>query len=119
MNKSSVLCLTFLLLCFQFTWASETKPKKETAKTISGSYLSIKGVMNAFSCVCYNGGFITTTDGNRYPVCFDSLTEEGINCLEIIVRGTEKTQEVVPSKGGNCSKYSWDFIEVSSFECKD
>lgn len=57
------------------------------SQTLSGEYRSIMGVRNNLSCYCYNGGFLTLTNGESFNICFDKLKIDKVESGTITVSG--------------------------------
>lgn len=88
-----------------------------TGTTISGSFRSLKGVMNPLSCYCYNCGYITTVDGEKVAVCFTN-DDLDVNCSNIKVTGVYATRSVKGDDGGACPAGQQKVLETKSFTCE-
>lgn len=84
-------------------------------RSVAGSYKSTMGVMDRFSCFCFNGGYITTASGERIPVCFEGNIKP-VTCKNIEVKGTYKTKEIKDE--GACTAGSIKYIAAESHTCR-
>lgn len=123
--------LLSLLLSLLFTspavlaGGGKSKSKKSTV-TIEGSFSSKRGVMHHLSCYCYDGGYVTTANGDEIAICFEknemetaAQASEKFSCEHIKVTGVYVEKTRVPGEGDVCQGGTMRYLKVSKFECKD
>ena len=94
-----------------------TETENVKKETITGTFRSIKGVMNNLSCYCYNGGFVTTAEGTEISICLPNENAE-IDCKTVELTGHYETITIEPDGNSPCPAGELEVFMVSSFECK-
>ena len=103
-NKCNVFCPAYI--------GSDNKDK-----SLQGTYKSVKGVMDPLSCYCNNGGYLTTSDNKKIPVCFeDTDTEIKYDAIEI--HGNYKTVKNNPEPTSACRAGSMTYFSATSYSSK-
>jgi hypothetical protein len=107
-----VLLLLSLTTCK--TQQAVSNPSEEI--TLSGTYETRRGVMDALSCFCYNGGYITTAKGERIAIC---IADEGINidCKRVLVKGKYLTVTKEKEPNGVCAGGTMTYFEANTVSC--
>jgi hypothetical protein len=129
----TTLVLALLMSCTVIAWTQNTKsndvpssPEQVAAKTITlkGDYRSYRGVMQTLSCHCFDGGVLTTFNGNKVNVCFEKgelddyqRNAEKMQCGRLQVSGKMITHTIQPGKGDACTSGSISYLKVKSFKC--
>lgn len=123
---------SFILLVFLFVIQScgskavvtdtnlyETEENVETPvtnildqRTITGSFRSVKGVMDKLSCYTSNGGYIKLTDGTTMAVSFND-SEDVLNCDKITVTGYMTSRNI--DSNGSCPAGMMGFLKIQSY----
>jgi hypothetical protein len=98
--------------------------KTSNTVTVEGSYRSIRGVMNALSCHCYDGGYITTDSGDRIAVCFENKEldaamdkDPDMRCDRLRVTGVYKDSGLESDGNNPCPSGSMRYLKVIKWHC--
>jgi hypothetical protein len=129
--KATLLFL-FLLGSSACVWSQQVKsadsplpPPAEENKTYTykGDYRSLRGVMNPFSCHCFDGGILTTSTGKEIKVCFEGreldkyMDGNEKACTKLQVTGKMVNHVSNPGKGDVCSGDVVRYLKVKTFKC--
>ncbi len=102
----------------------KSKPKKKTV-TIEGEFASKRGVMHHLSCYCYDGGYVTTANGDEIAVCFEkgeleeaASKSEKFVCDHITVTGVYVEKTISPDVNSPCPAGTMRYLKVASFTCR-
>lgn len=80
--------------------------------TVTGSFKSVKGVMDELSCYTSNGGYIKTADGTIIKVSFKE-NEAVFSCDKITVTGYMTSKSI--EANGSCPEGMIGFLRVQSY----
>jgi hypothetical protein len=83
--------------------------------TYSGTYRSIAGVMDKFSCYCFNGGYLTLDDGKVITICFEKL-KKIIESGKLTVSGKFAKQRIRGDESGVCPAGMWEYLLVDDYK---
>lgn len=81
-------------------------------QTLTGSFRSVKGVMDKLSCYTSNGGYITLVDGSTVAVSFKD-SEDVSSCDKITVTGYMTSRSI--ESNGSCPAGMMGFLKVQSY----
>lgn len=114
-----LLCLSLLLLIACTPKARRTATSGQAARVLEGSFRSIKGVQDPLSCYCYNAGYLTTAEGERFALCFADDQEQPIGCETLRVTALQTTKTIDPPASSPCSAGTLTVFAVRSFSCEE
>lgn len=80
--------------------------------TVTGSFRSVKGVMDKLSCYTSNGGYIKTAEGKTVAVSFKD-SENVSSCDKITVTGFMTSRNI--ESNGSCPAGMMGFLKVQSY----
>lgn len=114
-----IIGINFILSFFITDSDKPSVIRDTTTKTVTleGNFNSLKGVMNTFSCYCYNGGKLTLADGEIVYICFADDTIK-IDCEHIKVKGKYVTRTISLNANNPCPEGERKYFEVHSYICK-
>jgi hypothetical protein len=96
--------------------STDVKSVAKQQTSLQGTYKSVTGVMDPLSCYCVNGGYLTTKDSKKIPICFENIEEE-IKCDYMMVQGSYKTKKNNPEPTNPCPAGEREYFNVSSYSC--
>jgi hypothetical protein len=111
MKKIITLALTVGIL---FLSGCTTKQQSNVI-SVTGEFKSVAGIMDNLSCYCGSGGYITTKDDERVPICFKGGLK--INCTNITVNGFYESKKINPGKMSQCPAGEMKYLKASSYNC--
>ena len=114
-----LLCFSLLLLMACTTTARRTPTSGQAARVLEGSYRSIRGVMDPLSCYCFNGGYLTTAEGERFALCFANEEDMPGACENLRVTALHTTKTLDPEPTSPCPAGERTLYAVQSFTCGD
>jgi hypothetical protein len=85
-------------------------------ETRTGSFVSMKGVMDELSCYCFNGGYLTTENNEKIPLCFQE--EDEIDCKNLSVEGYFEEKNIDTEETNPCPVGKKSVFKVVAFECE-
>lgn len=81
------------------------------------TYQSVIGVMDSLSCYCFNGGYLTSHDWKKIPLCWEN-NDATISCTNLSVTGQFKTKSIDPDSSNPCPAGEMKYLVVENYECK-
>ncbi len=81
-------------------------------QTLTGSFRSVRGVLDPLSCYCSNGGYVTIANGKQYAVSFDE-GEDVPTCEKITLTGYKTSRSI--ESNGVCPAGMMGFLKVQSY----
>lgn len=115
-TKYLLLSLFMFCTCFACSPKGQgTSTTSNKASIVEGDFQSVAGVKDPLSCFCSNGGYVTTTKGERVAVCFGE--NQSINCKKITVNGMYEQHTKSSDPTDVCANQSATFLKVKAFSC--
>lgn len=118
----TLCCLLFSCQGTKITNSGGSPPspigtEKDKATTLKGVFRSSKGVKDPLSCYCFDGGYLTTTTGESFAVCFDNLRTSP-DCESVELSGSFLIKSNDPEPGSVCAKGEMKIFKVTTFQCR-
>jgi hypothetical protein len=105
-----------LLLLLSACSAASSSSSTVQQTTLTGTFRSMKGVMDPLSCYCYNSGYLSTSNGERIAVC---IKDEDVElCTNITVKGAYEKITVASSPNSPCPGGEREIFVIESYTCK-
>lgn len=85
--------------------------------TLKGVFRSSRAVKDPLSCFCFDGGYLTTSTGESFAICFDNLRSSP-DCESIELSGNFSIITNEPEPGSACAKGEMKIFRVTTFRCE-
>lgn len=91
---------------------------EKITESLKGDFQDMAGVMNLVSCYCSQGGYLTTNEGKKVPVCYKEI-QGGIACKkDVHLNGYFQTETITPSPMSACPPGSLNIFQATSYYCE-